>query len=163
MSIYTWHSPTVTKPSLPGAEKRNAKPCDETLHLVPGHPPPFGPKSHLRREVGNRPAVGAHRRAGAVEVAEPEVSEFHLFQTARARKQDVVQLHVAVADVLVVRVPHPANDLGRCISGAERGKQEQGREPLTAMRKSNPPKRAGAGETSKLSSEAILRAMTALN
>lgn len=77
---------------------------------------------HLRREVGNRAAVGTHRRPGAVKIAQAEVGEFDLLQAAGAREQDVVQLHVAVADVLVVSVAHAADDLikHRIAQGSQR-------------------------------------------
>lgn len=67
--------------------------------------------THLWREVRYRPAVGAHGRAGAVEIAQPEIGELYFLQAAWPRQQDVVQLHVAVADVLIVRVAHPADNL----------------------------------------------------
>lgn len=66
---------------------------------------------HLRGKVGDRTAVSAHRRPWSVEIAQPEIGELYLLQTSRARQQNVVQLHVTMADVLVVRVPHPADNL----------------------------------------------------
>lgn len=69
------------------------------------------PSPHLRRKVRYRSAVGAHRRSRAVEITQPEIGEFYLAETATTRQEHVVQLHVAMANVLVVRVAHSADDL----------------------------------------------------
>ena len=78
--------------------------------MVP-KPSKNGAWSYLRGKVRYRPAVGAHRRPRAIKIAQTEVGELYLAKTAGAGQQNVVQLHVSVADVLVVRVAHSAHDL----------------------------------------------------
>lgn len=67
--------------------------------------------TYLRCEVGYRPTVGAHGSTWPVEVAETKVGQFDPPQTPRPRQEHVVQLHIAVANVLVVCVAHSTHNL----------------------------------------------------
>lgn len=66
---------------------------------------------YLRCEVGYRPTVGAHGSTWPIEVAQTKVGQFDLPQTSRPRQEDVVQLHITMANVLVVCVAHSTHDL----------------------------------------------------
>lgn len=66
---------------------------------------------YLRGKVGYRPAVRAHRSPGSIEITESEVGEFHFSEAVWVRQKHVVQLHVAVTDMLIVCVAYSADDL----------------------------------------------------
>lgn len=103
--------PAGSGPNAPNRKQGDIQ-IDTNFHLgLPSNLCSPSPPPHLGRKVGDRAAIGAHCRAGAVEIAQPEIGELDLLQTAGPRQQDVVQLHVAVANVLVVRVADPADNL----------------------------------------------------